>query len=63
MLIEDFLQCMYYCNLPMPNNSFAMVLHGRGIQKRTKVRFESNILSVKFRSYRDILSVKCNNKS
>ena len=55
MLIEHFLQCMYYCNLPIPNNSFAMVLHGRGIGKRTRVRFEGNILSVKFRSFRDSL--------
>ena len=56
MLIEDFLQCMYYCNLPIPNKSFAMVLYGRGIRIRTRVRFEGNILSVKFRPYRDSLA-------
>ena len=55
MLMEHFLQCMYYCNLSIPNNSFAMVLRGRGIRKKTRVRFEGNILSVKFRSYRDSL--------
>ena len=28
MLIEYFLEQMYYCYLPIPNNSFTVVLEG-----------------------------------